>query len=193
MKKSIRFIVGASFFLAGCSTYCDNQFAAGMLTLLPDLSGKTFVYTNARNDTLHLVCKGFGVAADEEIENCSKCSCSGEKANYGFDVIGPEGIAHHAWFELWGYKERGRYEAYYFDSENNSFSRSDLEVSFDNHGNILSRNFGDTLILTNLKQDTAIWVLGFGLIRLNEFRLFSPQTRGHQENKQRHLSYNKKH
>lgn len=48
MKKiHLIFSFGLFCVLAGCSsTYCDNSFPADMDAFVPDLRGRTFVYTN---------------------------------------------------------------------------------------------------------------------------------------------------
>jgi hypothetical protein len=51
-----------------------------------------------------------------------------------------------------------------------------LKATFDEQGHFVTRDFGDTLLLTDPRRenpDTALWVRGLGMIRLNDFYLVS--------------------
>ena len=174
------FSFGFSCVLAGCSsTYCDNSFPADMDAFVPDLRGRTFVYTNQESDTISLYEYDYFVQPDEVLEACSKCSCEGPFKALSFKLS--PAVEWDGKFQVicqsfnvaekyWNI-DVGRF---YFNGNGNEFYRQ-VQAEFDEQGHFTKRNFGDTIVLKSSPQgpDTALWVAGFGLTRFGDYHLVS--------------------
>lgn len=180
MKKFfLAFGLVLSFFLVGCSsTYCDNHFPADMDAFVPDLRGRTFVYTNQESDTIGLYEYDYFVQPDEVLEACSKCSCEGPfkalsfklspavEGDGKFQVICQSCNVAEKYWNLY-------VSGFYFNGINGFYRQ--VQAKFDEQGHFTQRDFGDTIVLKSYSPgtDTAIWVAGFGFTCLGDYHLVS--------------------
>lgn len=164
---------GLSFFLEGCSsTYCDNSFPADMDAFIPDLRGRTFVYTNQGNDSISLYEYDYFVQADEVLEACSKCSCEGPGKVLYFKLSPMIGASDKV--DVTCYSSEGKSWEFCITGFHGGFYRG-MNVRFDDQGHFIQRDFGDTIVLKQYSPltDTAIWVSGYGLTRIGDYHLVS--------------------
>lgn len=183
MKKiHLIFSLGLSCVLAGCSsTYCDNSFPADMDAFVPDLRGRTFVYTNQESDTISLFEYDYFVQSDEVLEACSKCSCEGPRKVLFFK-LSPVDNWSGRFDVICGSNNEKQFKKYWHMSITNLFFDGiqdglygEFVAEFDGQGHFTQRGFGDTIVLKSPspRTDTALWVAGVGLARLNDFYLVS--------------------
>ena len=175
MKNKIIFLIpflGGILLTIGCSRYCDLHMPVDMASYLPSMDGKTFVYVNDAGDSLTIVGSTFFIQPDEDIGMCEKCSCGvpymeqkfyNQKNNHIWEIILLKGFEQE--FILYLYRDFFK-ELY----------APKLHATFDSDEHFVTRDFGDTLVLTNPSNpDTAVWVRGVGLTRINDYRLVATQ------------------
>ena len=65
---------------------------------------------------------------------------------------------------------------YLYRDYNKDLYAPKMHATFDGDEHFVTRDFGDTLILTDpIYPDTAVWIRGAGLIRINDYRLVATQ------------------
>lgn len=179
-KFFLIFSFGFSCVLAGCSsTYCDNHFPADMDAFVPDLRGRTFVYTNQESDTISLYEYDYFVQPDEVLEACSKCSCEGPTKVLFFKLSPAVEWDGKFTVTCQSFNVAEKYWDLYvsgfcFNGNGKAFYRQ-VQAEFDEQGHFTKRNFGDTIVLKSSPPgpDTALWVAGFGLTRFGDYHLVS--------------------
>ena len=181
MKKLSSIIFCASLCLVGCTRYCPHPMPDDMASYVPDLEGKTFVYVNSKGDTLTMVGSIHYVRPDEEIsvEFCSKCDygCGYGEISQSFRCYENGVNGEIASIYLTGANTFHLWLHYSSDKGYIVVTTDELHASFDEHEHFVTRDFGDTLVLTCAPShwdpipDTAIWVRGVGMIRLNDYNL----------------------
>ena len=181
MKKLFAIIFCASLCLVGCTRYCHYHIPDDMASFVPDLHGKTFVYANSSGDSLIMKGGEHFVLQDEELDDgfCSKCSC-------GLSFIGQRFYCHGNEIEDNARSNISIMESNGYDIDFESDLQGginvyiyDLHATFDDQDHFVTRDFGDTLILTRgpnrwdstHDNDTVILVRNIGVIRVNDYKL----------------------
>ena len=191
MKKGFLFyVLGICLFLGGCEGKiyrCEYVIPADLEEYVPDMKGMTYVYKNASNDTtIEMVgheLRTFPPAPYEREDDGGGFSCQNERTTY-FARPGDDICVDIV-------------DVYFMRSVSERFSSIFMKINFctifspdfsmrpvycrlnatfDEQGHFVTRDFGDTLVLTDPrmeKPDTALWVRGLGMIRLNDFYLVS--------------------
>lgn len=145
-----------------------------MASFVPDLHGKTFVYANSSGDTLIMNGGEHFILQDEELDDCSKCSCDLAFIGQAFYCHG-NGIEDNAKSSI--SIMEGYYINFYSDLQGGIDVYTCLHATFDDQEHFVMRDFGDTLILTKEPSqcypspDTIILVRNIGVIRVNDYTL----------------------
>lgn len=188
-NRYLHYVLGLCLFLAGCAKiyHCEYSIPADMEEYVPDMKGMTYVYANASNDTtIELVGLELRIFPQTPIEweddgggyDCSnerviEFARPGDNRNFNNMVV----------YFLRSFDER--FSSNYMKLQTGNIFDSDhgvndvfcyLKATFDEQGHFVTRDFGDTLLLTDPRlenPDTALWVRGLGLIRLNDYHLVS--------------------
>lgn len=178
MKKLSSIIFFASLCLVGCTRYCHYHIPDDMASFVPDLHGKTFVYANSSGDTLIMNGGEHFILQDEELDDgfCSKCSCGLAFIGQAFYCHG-NGIEDNAKSSI--SIMEGYYINFYSDLQGGIDVYTCLHATFDDQDHFVTRDFGDTLILTATPNrwdpthdnDTVILVRNIGVIRVNDYKL----------------------
>ena len=194
MKKRFLFFgLGLFLFIGGCSKVyrCEYSIPADMEEYVPDMKGMTYVYVNASNDTV-------GMVGGNLITNPSKpfdiedqgggfvCSSNRVFPFYSIDCEYPNYSGYECLeVRINRYISDGNYSEMWMDLSTQKpfpgthFQHYFVDATFDEQGHFVTRDFGDTLVLTKKPRvhddvpDTALWVRGLGIIRLNDYRLVS--------------------
>ena len=188
MKKIIVIILVIPLFVVGCTQYCRHHIPDDMASYLPDnMQGKVFVYVNSAGDTLTLTGGEHFVQPDEEYTQyfCSKCGDCIFMTNMwqGFYCHGEGFFGSNASIKIEG--EETYYVSTWIVSDDRyrdmRITTPALHATFDDEEHFVTRDFGDTLVMTRQPNrwihddipDTAVWVRGYGFIRINDYRLAS--------------------
>lgn len=184
MKKLSSIIFCASLCLVGCTRYCHYHIPDDMASFVPDLYGKTFVYANSSGDSLIMNGGEHFVLQDEELDYeglCSKCdqSCDFAYVQQGFHCYG-DGISDDARASI-TVVESNDYDIKFYSNLQGGIDVHlyNMHATFDGQEHFVTRDFGDTLILTGEPNrwdsthdnDTVILVRNIGVIRVNDYKL----------------------
>ena len=191
MKKGFLFyVLGICLFLGGCEGKiyrCEYVIPADLEEYVPDMKGMTYVYKNASNDTtIEMVgheLRTFPLAPYEWEDDGAGFSCENSRTTYfarpGDDIC----VDIVDVYFMRSFSER--FSSIFMKINFCTIFSPDfsmrpvycrLNATFDEQGHFVTRDFGDTFVLTDSmeeKPDTALWVRGLGMIRLNDFYLVS--------------------
>ncbi len=193
MKNGFLFyVLGVCLFFGGCEGKiyrCEYAIPADLEEYVPDMKGMTYVYKNASNDTtIEIVgheLRTFPPAPYEWEDDGAGFSCQNERTTYfarpGDDAVFPVDIVDVYFMRSFSERFSSNFmEIKFCKIFSPDFSiqpvHCRLKATFDEQGHFVTRDFGDTLVLTDSrreKPDTALWVRGLGMIRLNDFYLVS--------------------
>ena len=184
------YVLGICLFLGGCEGKiyrCEYAIPADLEEYVPDMKGMTYVYKNASNDTtIEIVgheLRTFPPAPYEWEDDGGGYDCSNERVIEFARPGDNRNFNNMRVYFLRSFDER--FSSNYMELQTGNIFDSDhdfkdvfcyLKATFDEQGHFVTRDFGDTLLLTDPRMenpDTALWVRGLGMIRLNDFYLVS--------------------
>jgi hypothetical protein len=191
MKNGFLFyVLGICLFLGGCEGKiyrCEYAIPADLEEYVPDMKGMTYVYKNASNDTtIEMVgheLRTFPPAPYEREDDGGGFTCHNTRTTY-FARPGDD-ICVDIVDVYFKRSVSERFSSIFMELEFCKIFSPDfsiqpvfcyLKATFDEQGHFVTRDFGDTLVLTDPRMenpDTALWVRGLGMIRLNDFYLVS--------------------
>lgn len=186
MKNGFLFyVLGVCLFLGGCEGKiyrCEYAIPADLEEYVPDMKGMTYVYKNASNDTtIEIVgheLRTFPPAPYEHEDDGGGFSCEIERVisftRPGADVFNT--IVQVYFHRSVSEKYTSNFMELTFCKDYSMPVSCHLNATFDDQGHFVTRDFGDTLVLTDPRRevpDTTLWVRGLGMIRLNDFYLVS--------------------
>jgi hypothetical protein len=186
------YVLGICLFLGGCEGKiyrCEYAIPVDLEEYVPDMKGMTFVYKNASNDTtIELVgheLRTSPPAPYEWEDDGAGFSCESGRTTY-FARPGDDFSVGRDIVDVYFMRSVSeRFSSIFMELEFCKIFSPDfsirpvfcrLNATFDEQGHFVTRDFGDTLLLTDPRMenpDTALWVRGLGMIRLNDFYLVS--------------------